>query len=121
MFINITPVAKPRMTQRDRWMKRPAVVKYHQFCDAWRSKYTGEIPDRLYLTFFVPMPKSWSNKKRAQMQGRPHQVRPDSDNFAKSVLDAGKKDDSHVYILHVEKYWAERPGIEIHEYEPGQV
>ena len=30
--LNILPVAKPRMTQRDKWQKRPVVEKY------WRYK-----------------------------------------------------------------------------------
>lgn len=38
---DICPLPKPRMTQRDRWAKRPAVLRYRAFCDevrlrAWR-------------------------------------------------------------------------------------
>ncbi|WP_109391127.1 RusA family crossover junction endodeoxyribonuclease [Proteus cibi] len=40
----INPVPKPRMTQRDAWKKRSAVVKYHAFCDEMRvNRFT--LPD----------------------------------------------------------------------------
>lgn len=34
----IVPVPKPRMTQRDKWQKRPAVMRYRAFCDEVRAK-----------------------------------------------------------------------------------
>ena len=30
---NVNPVAKPRMTQRDKWKKRPVVDKYYAYKD----------------------------------------------------------------------------------------
>ena len=36
--IDICPVAKPRMTQSDKWRERPAVVKYRAFADELRLK-----------------------------------------------------------------------------------
>ena len=37
MWIDITPVAKPRQTRSDVWKKRPCVVKYRQFADDLRE------------------------------------------------------------------------------------
>ena len=98
--IPITAVPKPRMTQRDRWALRPAVARYRDFCDELRLHMpTYELPGELYITFFMPMPASWSNKKRMAMLGAPHQQKPDVDNLCKSFMDAWKTDDSHVYLI----------------------
>jgi Holliday junction resolvase RusA-like endonuclease len=117
MFIPIKPVAKPRQSRQDRWNPRPIVVRYRQFCDDLRAAFPYPLPDQLWLIFYIGMPASWSNKKRAATEGQPHQVRPDVDNYSKAVMDALSSrealasDDGHVYILHAEKYWGAQPGI----------
>lgn len=113
MFIAIAPVAKPRLSRRDRWAQRPAVVRYHAFCDDLRRKFKYNLPEVLILEFFIPMPTSWSLKKKARMAGQPHQQKPDIDNLCKAVMDALSADDSYIYILHAKKYWSYEPGIEI--------
>jgi uncharacterized cupin superfamily protein len=35
------PVGKPRMTQRDKWAKRPAVLRYREWADRARAAYAG--------------------------------------------------------------------------------
>ena len=40
----------------------------------------GEILD---ATFILPMPKSWSKKKKQLMHGKPHIIKPDLDNIIK--------------------------------------
>ena len=37
VIFRVTPIGKPRMTQRDRWKKRPPVVRYHAFKDQLRA------------------------------------------------------------------------------------
>lgn len=113
MLVSITPVPKPRMTQRDRWAVRPAVARYRAFCDELRLKHPDRLQEVVQLTFYMPMPQSWSNKKRTAMLGKPHQQKPDIDNLSKAVLDALCLDDSYIYSLHAEKYWADEPGIDI--------
>jgi Holliday junction resolvase RusA-like endonuclease len=111
---NLKPVPKPRMTRADRWKQRPIVLKYWDFCNelnrqAIKLEY---IPgDRVGLIFYIPMPKSWSKKKREQMLGKPHKQRPDIDNLAKAFLDALLKEDSYVYSLSAEKYWSNEGSI----------
>ncbi|GAG23977.1 unnamed protein product, partial [marine sediment metagenome] len=34
--VKVTPNTKPRMTKRDKWKKRPCVIKYRKFCDELR-------------------------------------------------------------------------------------
>lgn len=107
----VTPVGKPRQTQRDKWQRRPAVVQYRDFCDALRAyaaKARFTPPDAgLSITFYLPMPRSWSRKKRRAMALSPHQQKPDKDNLEKAFWDALKGDDSTVWhTASVEKRWA---------------
>lgn len=120
MNIEIDPVAKPRMTRRDRWANRPVVAKYYKFCNTLREKYGEQITaGQVRLEFQVPMPKSWSKKKKQLMNLQPHQQRPDIDNYAKAVLDALTDDDSHVYSLLATKHWAETGSVSITEIPDG--
>ncbi len=84
MIYEIAPCPKPRMTQRDRWAKRPAVMRYRAFCDDVRAAGVMLYPCGLHITFIVPMPKSWSERKKCEMDGQPHQQRPDVDNYGKA-------------------------------------
>lgn len=118
MFIDIKPVPKPRMTMSDRWAKRPAVIRYRTYCDELRLKYTKRLPAILSVDFYMPIPNSFSRKKKALYIGKPHQQRPDIDNLLKAVMDALCDDDSYIYIIHAAKQWSDRPGIEIYEEEP---
>lgn len=106
IVIPVAPVAKPRMTKRDRWKGRPVVEKYFAFRDQvqlhlpadWKFPASGAR-----VTFFVPMPKSWTKKKKRQMESKPHQKRPDIDNFVKGLLDAACKEDNYVWDLRATK------------------
>lgn len=111
----ITPVSKPRQTRRDKWLNPPrkSVQKYRWFKDLVRS-YQVELPlSNAHVTFVLPMPKSWSKKKRAKMDGKPHQSKKDVDNLLKSLLDAVYEDDSCVWDVRVTKVWGKEGGIEI--------
>jgi len=106
MIINVDPVAKPRMTRQDKWKQRPVVVRYRAYCDELRLKVGKYVPgDTVSVVFIVPMPKSWSNKKKALMNGKPHQQTPDIDNFQKAFLDALCESDSHVWDIRAVKLW----------------
>lgn len=108
---DITPLGKPRMTRKDRWAKREPVIRYRAFCDECRLRGV-QLPEAgAHVTFVLPMPPSWSQKKRAAMNGQPHQQKPDSDNLAKSLLDALFGDDAHVWDLRVTKRWGEHGQI----------
>ena len=49
---HITPVPKPRMTQADRWRKRPCVVRYFAFCDECQ-KHPEMVPQPGDTVIFV--------------------------------------------------------------------
>jgi Holliday junction resolvase RusA-like endonuclease len=94
MIFDITPVAKPRQTQKDKWAKRPSVLKYRAFADEVRLKMGGVDLNGADVTFWMPMPKSWSKKKRYAMAGSWHTGKPDLDNLLKALMDALNKSDS---------------------------
>lgn len=104
--IPVAPVSKPRMTQSDKWKKRPAVLRYFQFKDDLNTLVKGTLDPRFDVVFHVPMPKSWTKKKKVEYDGKPHQQKPDIDNYLKAFMDALCADDSYVYDAHPEKYWA---------------
>jgi len=109
----ITPTPAPRQTRSDKWKQRPCVMRYRAFKDAVKTAGVSlpEIPCK--ITFYIEMPKSWSAKAKAAMNGQPHTVKPDVDNLTKSLLDALFENDSHVYSLWIEKRWSETPHISI--------
>lgn len=123
-WLKVTPVAKPRQTRADVWKKRPAVMKYRAFADKLRAeaKRTGLVPvaDGMEMIFYLPMPASWSKKKRQKMSHAPHQQKPDLDNLVKAVFDALCADDSHIWRLRgVSKRWAHEGIVNILTNEAG--
>ena len=113
----ITPCPKPRMTQRDRWQKRPAVLRYWEFKDQIRALGVT-VPECCYhVTFVLPMPASWSVAKKAHMDGKPHRQKPDKDNLEKGLLDAIYADDAHVWDGRVTKVWGREGQIIVRKLE----
>ncbi len=104
---NIVPMGKPRMTRSDTWKQRPVVMRYWAFKDECREQELMIPENDAHLIFVIPMPKSWSKKKRQQMNGHPHQSKPDIDNITKAVLDAVHKSDAHIWDIRTSKIWGE--------------
>lgn len=114
-MIKITPIGKPRMTRSDKFNKRRCVMRYRAFADELRYKCNLqgiEIDTCLNVIFTLPMPKSWSKKRKAEMNGKPHQQTPDIDNISKGILDILLKDDSGVHQLIVSKIWGYEGSIQ---------
>ena len=53
----------------------------------------------------MPMPPSWSDKKKRTHSGTPHQQRPDFDNLVKALMDTMPKEDRSVWAGAVTKIW----------------
>lgn len=109
------PIGKPRMTQRDKWAKRPAVLRYRAWCDEARAAAItvvkrGYEADTICIKAYLPMPKSWSVKKRATMTGQFHRQKPDLDNILKAAQDALFGDDSSIAYAVAEKRWDDGSG-----------
>ena len=121
LALTIDPVAKPRMTRRDRWMKRPCVMRYRVYANRLREaallqKYVPA--NELIMQFHIKMPVSWSKKKKEQMRGEPMQSRPDIDNLEKSILDSlFRDDDSAVWKVCASKRWADVGSVTLENWE----
>lgn len=109
-IFELTPIAKPRMTQSDKWNKRPVVMAYWAFKDELRlqaQQFGFTLGDAFKVSFCIPMPKGWSKKQRDKMLGKPCTVRPDLDNYVKSTMDSLLPDnDSGVWFIQAQKTWA---------------
>ena len=120
IYIDLAPMAKPRMTRKDKWHPRDSVKKYWSFKDEFnlKMKLAGQSDlDLTYcgFTFVIPMPKSWSKKKKKEMEGAPHTSRPDLDNLLKSIFDCHLHEDSHVHAVgYLSKIWGKEGAILIH-------
>lgn len=113
--IHGAPMGKPRMTQRDKWQKRPAVVRYRAWCDAARASLPDrpKTPSHAAFVAFLPIPGSWSKAKKAEMKNQPHRQKPDLDNITKAVFDALFREDSVIHAAMCEKRWDDGSGPRI--------
>ena len=83
------------MTKRDQY--RPPVVRYWEYRNELAT-YGIDIPDdvgMITMIFDMPMPKSWSKKKKRIMDTEPHRQQPDIDNLVKAFLDSVCPDGDH--------------------------
>jgi Holliday junction resolvase RusA-like endonuclease len=104
------------MTRRDKWSPSQAAERYWSFKDELilHCQQKDYFPgNEIKLIFYVPMPKSWSKKKQEKMLGRPHQSRPDVDNFVKAFLDALLGEDKEVWHVDAYKFWSREGKIEV--------
>lgn len=103
----IEPMGAPRMTRADAWKRRPVVLRYRAFKDACREAGVQVPESGARLTFVLPMPPSWSQRRRASMDGQPHRSKPDIDNLVKATLDAIYDDDAAVWDISARKVWGQ--------------
>jgi len=109
MFITVTPMGAVRQTRADAWKRRPVVLRYRAFKDAVRAQFGKivDVPETLCVDFYLPLPESWSGKKKALMGGKRHRQKPDIDNLAKAVMDTlWPGGDEGLAELTARKYWA---------------
>lgn len=104
---DIDPCAKPRMTRRDRWKKRPCVERYYRFKDEVRLLGIHVPVSGYHVLFVLKMPSSWPKKKKDKMRHQPHQQTPDKDNLEKALLDCIFAQDCHVWDGRASKIWGD--------------
>lgn len=105
--------AAPRQSRRDKWDPSDPVLRYRAYKDLVRlcvpKRVLDSAPGELTLEFELPIRKSWSKKKQAELVGKPHTLKPDIDNLCKAVLDAMWPDgDSFVWKITASKVWSVR-------------
>jgi Holliday junction resolvase RusA-like endonuclease len=112
--LDIVPVPKPRMVKSDSWAKRPEVLRYWDFKSKLIELYGDrELPESIGLVFIIPMPISWSEKKKALHDGKPHQVKGDIDNYIKATLDCLADNDAYIWRVDAVKRWGREGSITI--------
>jgi len=114
MKYNITPVPKPRMTQRDRWAKRPCVQRYWDFKDQIKESGLDLPVSGAHIVFIIPMPKSRPEKKKKLMDRQPHQQKPDLDNLSKAIFDSVYQSDCIIWDSRATKCWGRMGAIYIY-------
>lgn len=128
-MFDVIPMGAPRMTQADKWKTNPnhpdpnyrqreVVTRYFQVKNTmlWQAvQMKFELGDVLEAIYFLPMPDSWSQKKKDAMIGTIHDSKPDVDNISKLCQDVFKKDDSAVWWNNCRKYWAYTGAILIYQ------
>ena len=128
LTFNISPVpaSRPRVTRWGTFYGK----KYKEFKREMgmlliESDKTSEVNPVLWIeglisadmTFFVPMAKSWSNKKKSLNNGQFCDNNADLDNYEKAVLDSLSTvyfhDDRQIVQQKSQKIWAETGSIKI--------
>tara|TARA_R110000787_G_scaffold44755_2_gene109597 strand:- start:1146 stop:1532 length:387 start_codon:yes stop_codon:yes gene_type:complete len=72
-------------------------------------------PVSVSIAFYMPIPKSYSKKKKAllSLEKTPHTNKPDIDNMMKLYFDCFDFDDKIIYKTKAEKTYSPRPRVEI--------
>lgn len=122
--IPVKPMGAVRMTTRGKWVSESA-KRYLSYKNQiqWEVKKqlrTNEIitgPIEVDMIFYMPIPQSWSKKKKREAAGTFHTKKPDADNLVKGVFDSLNKlvwkDDNQVCKISAKKIYAEEPGISL--------
>jgi Holliday junction resolvase RusA-like endonuclease len=119
-LFDVIPMGAPRMTQSDKWKTNPnhpdplkrqrkSVTQYFAFKQLLQlqaNQMQFELENILDVVYLMPMPNSWSDKKKERMNGLPCEVKPDTDNITKGVKDTLRKNDSDIWYEKAEKRWA---------------
>jgi len=125
LILEMMPCPAPRMTQSDKWKtnpdhydprkrQRPRVTRYFLFKNEFNAlmlKHKFTLNDNFNVCFIMPIPDSYSKKKKQSLLYTPHKQKPDRDNLLKSVQDASGMDDGHFWDGRVTKIWGEKPMI----------
>ena len=123
IVIDIKPKSAPRLTYQGRFKKE--AKKYHEYKNELRLKLNKiELPQFFHIHFMIPMPKSWSKKKRANHMAQLHMYKPDTDNLLKAFIDSlppsffekfGMNDDKFIAYQSATKWWTEKGCVIIEE------
>jgi Holliday junction resolvase RusA-like endonuclease len=130
--LNLTIPGKPIAKKRPRFARRGKFVTTYNDQETEEGRFLWHVHEQLPVVwkpfdgavvltavFFMPIPKSTSKIKRAQMLQNiiPHTKKPDLDNLVKFIKDClngvAWLDDSQVERLVAFKKYSDNPGTEI--------
>jgi Holliday junction resolvase RusA-like endonuclease len=129
----ITPQTSVRTTQKDAicfripedvlqekypdlYKRKLRIVKYNDYKKELRKEATrvglmfNETqtifpPAGAWIKFYIPVPVSWSKKKKRLHNFEPHQSKPDTSNLHKAFEDALLKEDKIVWDYRASAFW----------------
>lgn len=122
---DVNPMGAVRMTRRGKFTS-PTAQRYLEYKEylKWNARQqVKELPFekgealRVTITFYMPIPPSWSQKKKDAHVKAWHTTKPDIDNLVKGAFDALNGiawfDDNQVTSVITSKYYDLNPRIEL--------
>ena len=118
---DITPMGAVRVNRRTIYKPGSPAARYAAYKEELRLKWMAQtkevLPPRdLAITFHLPMPESWSAKKKIARAGTAHTSRPDVDNILKGVMDSLCREDKYIWDVHIIKLWSPTSGYIVFEW-----
>ena len=119
LFIKTVPIPKGRPRFYGGHAVTPEKTRESEklIRDSWEHGIVEGEYLVIAMAFTMPIPQSYSNKKKKELEGQPHTKKPDLDNLVKAVLDAlngvAFEDDSLISDINASKTYAEEPGVYI--------
>lgn len=114
------PKHRPRFTRQGRTYSDQKKETETAQLTAKTQKIEKELiskPIAIVITFFMQTPKSISNKKKKELNQKPHTSKPDLDNLVKFYCDALNKtiieDDKTIAEIHAFKVYSNTPRTEL--------
>lgn len=100
----VSKVKYPSLYKRKMLLER--YNKYKQDLREEAARVGFEMPcSGIHIKFYMPMPQSWSKKKKAKMNFEGKQSMPDLSNLIKAFEDSLLKQDNMIWDYRVSKYW----------------
>ena len=124
-LFDVIPMGAVRMSQSDRWKTNPdhadpkkrqreVVTKYFAYKNTLRGQakqMNFEFKNHLDAVFIVPIPDSFSEKKKQRLNGTPVKTKPDIDNYVKAFMDSLKSEDGDVWYTKAIKVYGFKGSI----------
>lgn len=122
-ILKVSPQTHVRATQNDKilfripeeelfpegLLRKKRLQKYNQYkADLFEASREVKfiMPEsNSWVQFYVPVPRSWTKKKKDAHHMEPHQSKPDNDNLIKAMKDAIMKEDKKVWDYRITKRW----------------
>lgn len=128
-LFDVIPMGAVRMTKSDTWKTNPnhpdpkkrqrdCVRRYFGFknqINAQANQMKYALKETLEIIFLIPMPATWSEKKKKSMNKMPVKTRPDIDNYLKAFMDSLTAEDGFVWKINSEKRYAYKGSILVYE------
>ena len=97
---------RPSGLSRLKRLERYNIYKIELGAEAKRKGFVFP-PVGASITFFVPVPPSWSKKKKKLYHGTFHQSKPDLDNLLKALMDSLMAEDKQIAHIELSKRWVD--------------